>query len=247
MASNASTQIASLSRIPLPKVKPPSVSIETLSNGMKVYLLEDHELPIFQAFTYLRAGSIYDPSKQVGLASVVGTVLRTGGTSQRKVEDLDRILENAGASLESGMGSEYATAAMSCLSKDIHNIVPLFFEMLSSPRFDESAIHLAVARKIEGLKRINDEPEKIAVREFPKLLYGADSIWARTPSIASLTSVNKSDLQKYHDQFYHPDRMILAVAGDFKKEEMIALLEKSSQNWKKSTKIPGRLLRMPGY
>ncbi len=231
----SATQIAALSKIPLGKVQPPQVDVETLSNGMRVYLLEDHELPILQTFAYLRAGSVYDPEQQVGLASVVGTVLRTGGTQQHKADELDRLLEDMGASLESNMGLEYASAGLSCLSKDINTALPLFFEMLSSPRFEDSALQLAVARKIEALKRINDEPEKIAVREFPKLLYGPNSIWARTPTAASLQSVKKADLQKYHQAFYHPDRMILAISGDFKKEEMLALLEKNSRAWKKSS------------
>ncbi len=234
-ASNGTIQ--SLSNIPLRTVKAPAVSIETLSNGMKVYLLEDHELPIMQAFAYVRAGSIYDPPEQVGLASVLGSVLRNGGTLRKKVEEINKMLENEGASVETAMSNEYGSASLSCLSKDISSMLPLFFEILSSPRFEDSAIQLAIARKIEALKRINDEPEKIAVREFPKLLYGKESIWARTPTIASLQSVRKSDLQKYHRQFYHPDRLTLAISGDFEKEEMLALLEKSTQGWSQSDAI----------
>ncbi len=233
----ASTQIEALSRLPLGIVHPPAVQIETLSNGMKVYLLEDHELPILQAFAYVRAGSIYDPADKVGLASVLGTVLRSGGTLSKKADEIDQLLDGRGASIDTGMAGEYGSANLSCLSKDATLILPLFFEILSAPRFEASAIRLSVARKIESLKRINDEPEKIAIREFPKLLYGSGSVWARTPSIASLQSIQKSDLQKYHSQFYHPNRLILAIAGDFKKEEMLALLEKSTQAWNK-TEIP---------
>jgi len=230
----AAGRIESLARIPLGQVKPPAVQIETLSNGMKVYLLEDHELPLIQAFAYVRAGAIYDPAEQVGLASVLGTTLRTGGTLQRETKEIDRLLDDRGASIDTGMGAEYGSASLSGLSKDASLLVPLFFEILSSPRFEESAIRLSVARKIEGLKRINDEPEKIAVREFPKLLYGPQSVWARTPKAASLLSVRRGDLQKYHARFYHPDRVILALTGDFKREEMLALLEKSTQGWKKA-------------
>ncbi len=228
------TQIATLSKIPLGAVQPPAVQIETLSNGMKVYLLEDSELPIFQAFAYIKAGSVYDPMNQTGLASVLGTVLRTGGTLEKKPAEIDRLLDDRGASLETGMAGEYGTASVSGLSKDVSVLVPLFFEVLSSPQFENSATQLSIARKIESLKRINDEPEKIAVREFPKLMYGPDSAWGRTPTAASLLSIRKSDLQKYHGQFYHPDQVTLAIAGDFKKAEMLALLEKATQAWKKS-------------
>lgn len=235
MTLSAQAQIASLSKIPLGPVQAPAVQIETLSNGMKVYLLEDPELPILQVFAYIRAGSVYEPAEKTGLASILGTVLRTGGTLAKKPSEIDRLLDDRGASIETGMSGEYGTAALNALSKDANLLLPLFFEILASPRFEESAIQLSIARKIENLKRINDEPEKIAVREFPKLLYGADSVWARTPTASSLSAVKKSDLQKYHAQFYHPDRVVLAVAGDFKKAEMLALLEKSTQAWPKAT------------
>ncbi len=228
-------QIDSLSSIPLGPVKAPAVSIQTLSNGMKVYLLEDHELPLIQAFAYIRAGSIYVPADKLGLASILGSVLRTGGTRQKKVREIDRLLENKGASIETGMETEYGSASLNCLSKDASVLFPLFFEILSSPNFSEDQIHQAVARKIEALKRSNDEPEKIAVREYPQLLYGKNSVWARIPSSKSLLSLTREDLQTYHRRFYHPDRLILAIAGDFQKEEILKLLERSTEHWTKSS------------
>lgn len=236
--SFASTgQIEAFSKIPLGSVKPPEVKIQTLSNGMKLYLLEDHELPIFEVFAYIRAGSIYDPADKVGLSSILGTVLRSGGTTQHSSNDLDRILENEGASLETGMSAEYASASLSCLSKDISQMLPLFFEVLSSPLFKEEKTQLAIARRIEGLKRINDEPDKIAVREYPKLLYGKESVWARTPTSQSLKNIHREDLLRTHQKFYHPENIILAVSGDFKSDELIALLEKSSSSWSKSKEV----------
>lgn len=233
-ASLGFAQIGTLSKIPLAAVQPPAIQIETLSNGMKVYLLEDSELPIFQAFAFIKAGSVYDPMNQTGLASVLGAVLRTGGTLTKKPSEIDRLLDDRGASIETGMTGEYGTASVNGLSKDVSVLLPLFFELLSSPQFEKSATQLTIARRIEALKRINDEPEKIAVREFPKLLYGPESAWGRTPTTASLRSIQKSDLQKYHSQFYHPDQVTLAIAGDFKKADILALLEKSTQSWKKS-------------
>lgn len=227
----ADSNIQRLSDRPPVEVHPPEVTIQTLSNGMKVYLLEDHELPVFQMAAFVRGGAVNDPADKVGLASMVGTTLRTGGTKKRSVEEIDRFLDNRGASLDTGMAGEYGTAGLQGLVQDIGDLVPLFFEVLSSPRFDPGQVELARMRKIEGLKRQNDDPEKIAFREFPKLLYGDKSPWARTPSRESLQKISRDDLLHFHDFYYHPDRVILAVSGDFKKDDMIRLLEKSAQGW----------------
>jgi predicted Zn-dependent peptidase len=213
----------------------PEVSVETLPNGMKLYLLEDHELPVFQMFAYIRGGSIQDPPDKAGLASLLGTVLRTGGTQKQTVESIDRYLENHGAQLETGMSQEYGTAYLQALSQDIKEMIPLFFDVLATPRLEPGQIDLARQRKIEALKRVNEDPEKIAFREFPKLLYGPSSVWARSSSEKTLNAVNREDLLRYHYQFYHPDRLILAVSGDFKKEELIRWIELATQNWPKAS------------
>jgi zinc protease len=212
----------------------PPVSIETLPNGMKLYLLEDHELPIFEVYAYIRGGSIEDPPEKVGLLSLVSTVLRTGGTQQRTVKEIDRMLEDRGASIETGMEHEYGTAELRCLSENINELLPLFFEILSKPRFDPAQIDLARARMIESLKRENDVPERIAFREYPKLLYGDQSVWARVSDSKSLKGIDRNDLLHTHEMFYHPDRVILAIAGDFRKEDLLKLIQKNTEGWKKS-------------
>jgi zinc protease len=226
--------IRALGGPPVGEIHYPPVTVEDLPNGMRVYLLEDHELPTLEVFAYIRGGSIFDPKDQVGLASMVGTVLRTGGTLKRPVEEIDRLLEDHGADLDTGMGSEYGTASLRCLSQHTQELLPLFFEVLASPRFDPKQIDLARVQKVEALRRQNDSAEKIASREFPQLLYGKENVWARMPSAQSLGRVRREDLIRYHERFYHPDRVILAVAGDFQKDALLRLIQASTQGWGKA-------------
>ncbi len=235
-------QIKRLENKPLMNLAPPPLTIRTLSNGMKVYLLEDHELSVFQIFAYVRGGSIQDPADEVGLASLMANLLRTGGTQKKKVEEIDRFLENHGAALETGMTREYGTAYLQGLSKDLRPLLSLFFEILSSPRFEAGQVDLTKKRMIESLKRQNDEPEKIALREYPKLIYGPKSVWARTPHEKSLNRISRQDLLHFHQRFFHPDRIILAISGDFKAGELFKWLEQDTRFWKPATealpKIP---------
>lgn len=222
------SKVEALSRKSLPPLHLPEISIQTLPNGIKLYLLEDHELPIFQAFAFIRGGSVEDPSEKVGLASLMASSLRSGGTQEKKPEEIDRFLENLGAEIETGMSREYGTAFVCSLAPDYPSVLSLFFEILAQPAFRQDKIDLARLQMAESLRRQDDDPEKIAFREFPKLIYGKESLWARTPTAATLDKIQRSDLVQFHHQFYDPQHLILAVVGDFKKEELLSLIEKNT-------------------
>ena len=79
---------------PLREVRIPDVAAYTLPNGMKLYLVENHELPLLSGFALIRTGNLFDPPDKVGLAGLTGTVLRSGGTRNRTGDQLDEQLEN---------------------------------------------------------------------------------------------------------------------------------------------------------
>ncbi len=89
---------------PLPPLKVPDPTEITLSNGMKVLLLEDHELPLMSGAALIRTGNLFDPPNKKGLAGLTGEVLRSGGTKARTGDQLDQDLENVAASIESQIG-----------------------------------------------------------------------------------------------------------------------------------------------
>ena len=86
---------------------------------MIVYLLEDHELPIIDISVRIRTGSLYEPADKVGLASITGAVMRTGGTTTKTGDELDEILENLAASVETSIGDDAGSASVSVLKKTL--------------------------------------------------------------------------------------------------------------------------------
>ena len=102
---------------PLNQPQPPIPDQFELDNGMIVYLLEDHELPIIDISVRIRTGSLYEPADKVGLAAITGAVMRTGGTTSKTGDELDEILENLAASVETGIGNDAGSASMSVLKK----------------------------------------------------------------------------------------------------------------------------------
>ena len=104
---------------PLNQPQPPIPDRFELDNRMIVYLLEDHELPIIDISVRIRTGSLYEPADKVGLASITGAVMRTGGTTSKTGDELDEILENLAASVETGIGDDSGSASVSVLKEDL--------------------------------------------------------------------------------------------------------------------------------
>ncbi|MEP6963389.1 MAG: insulinase family protein, partial [Acidobacteriota bacterium] len=100
---------------PLKQVQPPEPVELTLSNGMRVFLLENHELPIVRGQALIRTGNLFDPNDQRGLSQVMAEVLRSGGTKTKTGDQLDEDLENVAGSVESGMGETSASMSFSGL------------------------------------------------------------------------------------------------------------------------------------
>ena len=89
---------------PLRPIQIPNVQAVTLPNGMRLFLLEDHELPFINGSARIRTGNLFDPPDKIGLAALTGAVMRTGGAKTKTGEQLNLELENLAASVESGIG-----------------------------------------------------------------------------------------------------------------------------------------------
>ncbi|HON90043.1 MAG TPA: pitrilysin family protein [Sedimentisphaerales bacterium] len=218
---------------PLREVKVPEVTRVTLPNGMKLLLLEDHELPLIHLSARIRTGSIYEPAEKIGLADITGEVMRTGGTPTMTGDKIDEALEAMAASVEIGIGLDYGMASLSVLKEDLDKTLGILADILMNPAFPQNKIELAKIQHRSAIARRNDEPDGIASREFAKLIYGPDSVYARHTEYATIDAITRDDLVAFHKRFFGPNAMMAAVWGDFETREMIHKIEKAFGGWAK--------------
>ena len=211
--------------------KPPVPEKRTLSNGIKLYLIEDNELPLFNISGLVKTGDIYDPPDKVGLSSIYASVMRTGGTVSREPDALNEELESMAASVEIGMSREYGTVNLSTLAEDIETGLEIFADVLRNPAFREDKLELRKQQSIERIRRRNDNPIQLAWRNFSALLYGTDHPFGWYTEMEGIESITVDDLKAFHAKYYHPDNMMLAITGDFDTETLIAQLEKVFEGW----------------
>ena len=201
-----------------------------LKNGMIVYAIEDRSLPKTDLSITLRAGSFWEPEGKEGLASMAGSVMRTGGTEKTAAEALDERLEFLAIQLGVSIGDTQANANLGVLTKDLDEGLKLLAEVLSKPAFRQDKIDLYKAQSMNSMRARNDSPNSIEARESTLLLYGEYPV-NRHATKASVDSITREDLLAFHKRFFHPSNMIVAAAGDFAKADFLARLEKAFADW----------------
>ena len=211
---------------------PPTPERVVLDNGMVVYLLEDHELPLVTVTATIRTGGWLDPADKIGLAGIAGATMRSGGTQRTGAGQLDRELEHMAATISTGIGTESGSAMLDILAKDLPRGLRLFAEVLMTPAFDPGRVELAKLQTIEGIRRRQDQPQSIAGREFAKMLYGPAHPYGRESTVESVSKMTRDDLLALHAKTVHPNGIILGVTGDFEKGAMLALLNETFGGWK---------------
>lgn len=146
----------------LPDREVPRPAVHTLPNGLRLLLLEDHELPLISVTGRIRTGSNYEPAEKSGLADFVGQVMREGGTTTMDGDAMDDYLESRAAFVETGMGGDVGTASMNCLKEDFDDVLAVFVDVLRNPAFAEDKLDLAKQQAKTGIARRNDDIGGIA-------------------------------------------------------------------------------------
>ena len=214
--------------------KPPNGSRYALDNGMVVYLLKDATLPVVHITAITRTGKIYDPKEKIGLGELAVSLLKDGGTPEYKSDDIDTTLEFLGASIESSIASEEARLDMFALKKDLAAVLDIYASVLMEPAFEDDKTELKKAETLELIRRRNDDPAREAQREAVRAFYGAGHPYGWHPELSTIEPITKNDLKAYHANYYRPNNIIIAAAGDFGSDEAMLLeLKEKFGGWAK--------------
>jgi predicted Zn-dependent peptidase len=224
---------------PLP-FKPQQAQRLVMENGIILYILEDHELPLVNVSAVFRAGSAYDPADKAGLAELTARMMRTGGTQMMNGNAVDDTLALYGISLGFSTEADFASAHLSALKQNWIVGFDLFSQMLMRPAFEEKKLQLAKDLLIEELRGVVDEPSKFAFREFRKLLYrGNPRGNLTTPS--SIKTIQRPDLIDFHKRFFYPLNIMITITGDITPAEAVNTARRYFGSWQ----VPGKTEKIP--
>ncbi|CAI5490721.1 unnamed protein product [Closterium sp. Naga37s-1] len=226
---------------PLPDPALPPYEQFVLPNGLRVFLLEDHELGLVGGQLLVKGGAQYEAPDKVGVAGMMAAVQRSGGTQQYPEEQLDDTLEAMAASIETSAGTSSLSASFRCLQEDAPTLLPLLRDVVLAPLLPASKLAFSRTQLLGSIARRNDDPGRVASRELQRLLYSPASPRGRYPLAADVARISLADLRAFHAASYSdPSQAVLGVWGDFDARSMRDLLEDTFLAWPAAPASPAR-------
>jgi zinc protease len=217
---------------PTPEFHLPEPEVFALKNGLQVYFVEHHYLPVMSASLVNLAGSIADPEKKPGVASFSNGML-TQGTATRSATQVAEDAEQYGAALGKTASTESASVGISALSNNAGPAMQLMSDVALHPAFDAKEVERLRRQRLTTLLQMKDESNQIAFQIARKAFYGADNPLGHIPlgNDASIKSITPQDLKTFYGSHYAPASSLLVMVGDMDKRDAKDLAEKYFGGW----------------
>ena len=208
----------------------PEVETLVLANGIRLYLKEDSELPLVQMKAMIGSGAMTTPPDKTGFDGLFGSTWRSGGAGERSPEELDDYLDRLAADLSASLGPYTAELDLSLRSEDLAQGVAVLGDLLRRPAFAAERLQLARLQAQESVRRQNDNPGSISRRLLLAALYPHHYL-GYSPSQKTLAAITRQDLVDFHQTYFAPNNLWIAVSGDFDRAALLRILEENFGDW----------------
>ncbi|MFB3854085.1 MAG: M16 family metallopeptidase [Vicinamibacterales bacterium] len=210
-----------------------------LSNGLVVYIAEDHQIPWFEATLLSKVAggaggrgggspSFLEPRDKLGVQALTTTIMRTGGTTTMTGEQIDERMEF--------LAGTVSATGLSIHMRHVDEGLKIWMDILNNPAFPEDKLRREKDQILVGIRNRNRNVSTVGRRTFQELVYGKDSPITAEPTEAITNGITREDLVAWHKRYWGANNAILVVAGDFKKDDMLEKLEATFGKWRTAEK-----------
>jgi predicted Zn-dependent peptidase len=205
-----------------------------LPNGLTIYLMEQHEVPVINVSAIVPAGAIWDKT-QSGLAMLTAAMLMDGTKKQTK-NQLEEELDFAGAQVNTFATKEAANLTAKFAAKDKDKVLGIIRDVLLMPAFDAKEFEKEKKLLVAELEQAQESPRRVINNYFDEAVYGTH-VYANPASgrLATVAKLTLPDVQRFYKSYYRPNGAALAVVGDFNTAEMRQKLTTLFNTWTKGT------------
>lgn len=210
----------------------PVIVKHRLSNGLPVWIVEQHDLPVVQMSLMAGTGTAADPPGRFGVASLTSALLTEGAGARSAVEFADE-LDAHFANLSGSTTADASLVRLYVPAARLPDVLPLMADMAQRPTFPASQLDRARRQRLGMLRAVRDDPDALAGLAFARGLYGAANRNA-APLIGSprsLEAMTVEDVVAFHRAAYRPDNSTLLVVGAVKPDDVLPLLETHFGRW----------------
>jgi zinc protease len=206
-----------------------------ITDSITLYAIRDTSVPLIDLTFYFKENAIPKNREEVAVLQLLSSLYSKGGTETLSPAQLDDSLEFLSAKIGGSIGSTQSIIRLNCLSRDFDKVLPLLFELFNKPHLDSARLELQKSTAIQSYLHRYDQPSsqlsalsaRITYKDNPRL-WKADS--------AAIAKIQRKDLLAIKDEFFVPQRVIIAAAGDFNTDSLKNTLEKLFANWKRDKK-----------
>jgi zinc protease len=200
---------------PPPRVALPPIVTRELPNGLKLLIVEHHELPLADFVLLVGSGSTTDPASKTGVANLTATMLREGTTTRKSLDIADQIAY-LGISLSPSSSWESSTLSLHTPIAQLDSALALFADVALRPSFPADEFERLRKNRLTDLLRLRDQGPAIANLAFPAIIYGGVHPYgaATLGTEASVKSLSVADLQSYYQTNFKPNNSTLIIVGD---------------------------------
>jgi zinc protease len=216
-----------------PALKLPPIQKQKLANGLAVWIVEQHEVPLAQVNLIVKAGSGADPVGKYGVASMTANMLDEGAGGKSAL-DLADAVEFLGAQLGTSSTFDYSSVRLSVPVARLPDALPLMADVAIRPSFPAAELERLRKERLTRLLQARDDPAAIMEFAFPRLVFGEKHRYG-TPAggwTAEVKALTLDDLRAFHQGYYRPENTTLLVVGDVRAAEVTPLLERAFGAWK---------------
>ncbi|RPJ74892.1 MAG: insulinase family protein [Acidobacteria bacterium] len=235
-AAAASAQPPDRTKVPMPGPAPalrlPEIQKRALSNGVPVWVVELHEVPVVQVSLVVLAGGSADPAGKLGVASMTSAMLDEGAGSRSALEIADAI-DYLGATLTTTGSFDSSAVRLWVPAARLAEALPVMADVALRPTFPAAELERLRKERLTSMLQARDDPASVAGLSFPKIVFGqhryATSLGGTPATVSSLTV---EDVRGLYTSRYRPDRAALIVVGDVKADAVVGQLETAFGAWK---------------
>ena len=216
-----------------PEITVPAIWNFQTANGLAVYGIGHHELPVIQANISIKGGAMLDPAEKRGIA-YLNARLMNEGTALKTADELETAMGLLGARITVSSGLERMNVSITGLAKNFPQVMELAEEILLQPRFDEAALQRLKMQTKATIRQASANPTSIARSTRDMLLYGANGTFALPEygTDASIDAITMDDIKAFYTANVSPSIAFVSIAGDIEKADCEQLLSSLSNHWK---------------
>jgi zinc protease len=218
---------------PAPALKLPQIQKRQLSNGLPVWLVELHEVPVVQVNLLVLSGSAIETGKKFGVASLTAAMLEQGAGSRSALEIADAI-DYLGADLSAASGFDSTAVRLHVPVSHLADALPIMADIALRPTFPREELDRQRQQRLTSILQARDDPAAIAAATFARVLYGPEHRYG-LPTFGSAETTKAfavDDLKSFYASIFRPDNAALIVVGDVTGDRVLPLLESAFGGWK---------------